>query len=91
MISLIDALASALKIPAIMCVLMGVIEGKDLGKYILGSIAIMAVSIVVGILCKMSSTVLQTEGGYTTAGIQAYRDGGCTSDMCLWDISIPTA
>ena len=65
-ISLIDALASALKIPAIMCVLMGVIEGKDLGKYILGSIAIMAVSIVVGILCKMSSTVLQTEGGYTT-------------------------
>lgn len=69
-ISLIDALASALKIPAIMCVLMGVIEGKVLGKYILGSIAIMAVSIVVGILCKMSSTVLQTEGGYTTAAFK---------------------
>ena len=69
-ISLIDALASALKIPAIMCVLMGVIEGKHLGKYILGSIAIMAVSIVVGILCKMSSTVLQTEGGYTTAAFK---------------------
>lgn len=69
-ISLIDALASALKIPAIMCVLMGVIEEKDLGKYILGSIAIMAVSIVVGILCKMSSTVLQTEGGYTTAAFK---------------------
>lgn len=31
-ISLIDALASALKIPAIMCVLMGVIEGKDFGN-----------------------------------------------------------
>lgn len=69
-ISLIDALASALKIPAIMCVLMGVTGGKDLGKYILGSIAIMAVSIVVGILCKMSSTVLQTEGGYTTAAFK---------------------
>lgn len=69
-ISLIDALASALKIPAIMSVLMGVIEGKDLGKYILGSIAIMAVSIVVGILCKMSSTMLQTEGGYTTAAFK---------------------
>ena len=69
-ISLIDALASALKIPAIMCVLMGVIEGKDLGKYILGSIAIMAVSVIVGILCKMSSTVLQTEGGYTTAAFK---------------------
>ena len=69
-ISLIDALASALKIPAIMCVLMGVIGGEDLGKYILGSIAIMAVSIIVGILCKMSSTVLQTEGGYTTAAFK---------------------
>ena len=69
-ISLIDALASALKIPAIMCVLMGVIEEKDLGKYILGSIAIMAVSIIVGILCKMSSTMLQTEGGYTTAAFK---------------------
>lgn len=69
-ISLIDALASALKIPAIMYVLMGVIEGKDIGKYILGSIAIMAVSIIVGILCKMSSTVLQTEGGYTTAAFK---------------------
>lgn len=69
-ISLIDALASALKIPAIMCVLMGVIEEKDFGKYILGSIAIMAVSIIVGILCKMSSTMLQTEGGYTTAAFK---------------------
>lgn len=69
-ISLIDALASALKIPAIMCVLMGVVEGKDLGKYILGSIVIMAVSVIVGILCKMSSTVLQTEGGYTTAAFK---------------------
>ena len=69
-ISLIDALASALKIPAIMCVLMGVIEGKAFGKYILGSIAIMAVSIIVGILCKMSSTMLQTEGGYTTAAFK---------------------
>ena len=69
-ISLIDALASAFKIPAIMCVLMGVIGGEDLGKYILGSIAIMAVSIIVGILCKMSSTVLQTEGGYTTAAFK---------------------
>ena len=69
-ISLIDALASALKIPAIMCVLMGVIEGKDFGKYILGSMAIMAVSIIVGILCKMSSTMLQTEGGYTTAAFK---------------------
>ena len=69
-ISLIDALASALKIPAIMCVLMGVVEGKDHGKYILGSIVIMAVSVIVGILCKMSSTVLQTEGGYTTAAFK---------------------
>ena len=69
-ISLIDALASALRIPAIMCVLMGIIEGKDLGKYILGSIVLMAVSIIVGILCRMKSTMLQTEGGYTTSAFK---------------------
>lgn len=69
-ISLIDALASALRIPAIMCVLMGIIEGKNLGRYILGSIAIMAVSITVGILCRMKSTMLQTEGGYTTSAFK---------------------
>lgn len=47
-LGLIEALASAMRIPAIMYILMG----------------IMGVSIVISVLCKMRSTVLQTEGGY---------------------------
>ena len=63
-LGLIEALASAMRIPAIMYILMGIIEGKPLGRYIAGSLAIMGVSVVVSVFCKMRSTVLQTEGGY---------------------------
>lgn len=63
-LGLIEALASAMRIPAIMYILMGIIEGKPLGRYIAGSLGIMGVSIVISVLCKMISTVLQTEGGY---------------------------
>ena len=69
-IGLIDALAMALKIPAIMCVLMGVMNGENLGRYIWASVAIMAVSIIISLCCKMSSTMLQTEGGYNTAAFK---------------------
>lgn len=63
-LGLIEALASAMRIPAIMYILMGIIDKQSLGGYIAGSLGIMAVSIVVSVLCKMRSTVLQTEGGY---------------------------
>lgn len=63
-LGLIEALASAMRIPAIMYILMGIIDKQSLGRYIAGSLGIMAVSIVVSVLCKMRSTVLQTEGGY---------------------------
>ncbi len=63
-LGLIEALASAMRIPAIMYVLMGIIDKQSLGRYIAGSLGIMAVSIVVSVFCKMRSTVLQTEGGY---------------------------
>lgn len=63
-LGLIEALASAMRIPAIMYVLMGIIDKQPLGRYIAGSLGIMAVSIVVSVFCKMRSTVLQTEGGY---------------------------
>lgn len=63
-LGLIEALASAMRIPAIMYILMGIIDKQPLGRYIAGSLGIMAVSIVVSVLCKMRSTVLQTEGGY---------------------------
>lgn len=69
-IGLIDALAMALKIPAIMCVLMGVMNGDNLGRYIWTSVAIMSVSIIISLCCKMFSTMLQTEGGYNTAAFK---------------------
>ena len=46
-IGLIEALASAMKIPAIMYILIGLMSGKPIGKYIGGSIAIMVIAIVV--------------------------------------------
>lgn len=63
-LGLIEALASAMRIPAIMYILMGIIDKQPLGRYIAGSLGIMAVSIVASVFCKMRSTVLQTEGGY---------------------------
>lgn len=69
-IGLIDALAMALKIPAIMCVLMCVMNGDNLGRYIWTSVAIMSVSIIISLCCKMFSTMLQTEGGYNTAAFK---------------------
>lgn len=63
-LGLIEALASAMRIPAIMYILMGIIDKQPLGRYIAGSLGIMAVSIVISVFCKMRSTVLQTEGGY---------------------------
>ena len=66
-IGLIEALASAMKIPAIMYILIGLQSGKSIGKYIGGSIAIMVIAIVVDVICKRYSTVLQTEGGYNAS------------------------
>ena len=48
-IGLIEALASAMKIPAIMYILIGLMSGKPIGKYIGGSIAIMVIAIVVDV------------------------------------------
>ena len=51
-IGLIEALASAMKIPAIMYILIGLLSGKPTGKYIGGSVAIMVLAIVVDVICK---------------------------------------
>ena len=50
-----------MKIPAIMYILIGLLSGKPTGKYIGGSVAIMVLAIVVDVICKRYSTVLQTE------------------------------
>ncbi len=66
-LGLIEALASAMKIPAVMYILIGLMSGETMGKYIRGSLLIMAAAIVVGVLCKRFSTMLQTVGGYNAA------------------------
>ena len=72
-IGLIEALASAMKIPAIMYILIGLLSGKTTGKYIGGSIAIMVLAIVIDVICKRYSTVLQTEGGYNASAFMRIK------------------
>ena len=73
MIGLVEALASAMKIPAIMYILIGLISGESMGKYIGGSITIMGIAIVTDIICKRFSTVLQTEGGYNASAFMRIK------------------
>lgn len=72
-IGLAEALASAMKIPAIMYVLIGLISKETMGKYIIGSIAIMGIAVTVDIICKRFSTVLQTEGGYNASAFMRIK------------------
>ena len=72
-IGLVEALASAMKIPAIMYILSGLLSGESMGKYIGGSIAIMGIAIVTDIICKRFSTVLQTEGGYNASAFMRIK------------------
>ena len=69
-LGVIDAMASALRIPAIMYILMGLLGGGAMGKYIAVAVGIMGISILVSFLCKMRSTVLQTEGGYSATAFK---------------------
>ena len=62
-----------MKIPAIMYILMGLIEEKSMGKYILGSLVLMIVAIVVDVICKRISSVLQTEGGYNASAFMRIK------------------
>ena len=66
-ISLAEALASAMKIPAVIYILMGLLSGEAMGKYIRGCLLIMTAAIVIGVLCRRFTTMLQTEGGYNAA------------------------
>ena len=66
-IGLVEAIAAAMKIPAVMYILIGLMSGEPMKKYICGSLIIMAAAIVVGVLCRRFSTMLQTVGGYNAA------------------------
>ena len=56
-----------------MYILIGLLSGKTTGKYIGGSIAIMVLAIVIDVICKRYSTVLQTEGGYNASALDVYK------------------
>ena len=66
-ISFAEALASAMKIPAVIYILVGLLSGEAMGKYIRGCLLIMTAAIVIGVLCRRFTTMLQTEGGYNAA------------------------
>ena len=70
---LVEALASAMKIPAIMYILIGLMSKDDMGKYITGSLAIMIVAVGVDIICKRFSSVLQTEAGYNASAFMRIK------------------
>ena len=72
-IGLAEALASAMKVPAMMYILIGLMSGEAMGKYITGSLLMMGGAIIVGIVCKRYSTVLQTEAGYNAAAFTRIR------------------
>ena len=72
-IGLVEAIAAAMKIPAVMYVLIGLMSGEPMKKYICGSLIIMVVAIVVGVLCRRFSTMLQTVGGYNAAAFARVR------------------
>lgn len=65
-LGVIEALASAMKIPAIMHIISG-FNLEPMEKYIYGSLLIMVISISIGVFCKRYSTILQTEGGYNAS------------------------
>lgn len=89
-IGLVEALASAMKIPAIMYILIGLINKEAMGKYIGGSLAIMVIAIVIDIICKRFSTVLQTEGGYNASAFMRIKIAEHLRYLPM-DILIPTA
>lgn len=65
-LGVLEALASALRVPAVMLVLAGLTQPgvDDIRPYILGSLALMLVSVVIGIATRARISVLETEAGY---------------------------
>lgn len=66
-LGVIQAVCEAMKIPAIMIVLMDITDNTLSSKTIFLSFAIMLVSIMVDFFVRKKSTMLQTEAGYNAA------------------------
>lgn len=65
-LDLLEAFGSALKVPAVMIVLMGLMRmgTEDIRPCIVWSIVVMAISIVINIATRAAISVLETEAGY---------------------------
>jgi len=65
-LNLFQAIFEALKIPAISCMIKALLEGNVTKKTCLTCLEIMLVSVIGSGIFKSKSTMLQTEGGYST-------------------------
>ena len=65
-LSLVQAMFEALKIPAIACMIRALFDGNVTGKTCLACLGIMLVSIIGSGILKSKASMLQTEGGYNT-------------------------
>jgi len=65
-LSLVQAMFEALKIPAIACMVKALLDNNVTSKTCLTCLCIMLVSIIGAGLAKSKATMLQTEGGYNT-------------------------
>lgn len=69
-LGLLEAVGEALKIPAVMLILLYVIRGDVPTKIIWESVILMLVSLLIILFSHKSATMLQTEGGYNTAAFK---------------------
>ena len=65
-LNLFQAIFEALKIPAISCMIKALLEGNVTKKTCLTCLGIMLVSVIGSGIFRSKSTMLQTEGGYST-------------------------
>lgn len=69
-LGVIASLATAAKIPAIMLILQAIVQENLDGKAIIASLGLMLVGLIITVICKRFSTMLQTEAGYDSAAFK---------------------
>ena len=69
-LGVLQAIGEAMKIPAIMIILMAVTDKNISTGMIWEAVAVMAASVLISFVSKMHSTMLQTEGGYNAAAFK---------------------
>ena len=69
-LGVLQAIGEAMKIPAIMIILIAVTDKNISTGMIWGAVAVMTASVLISFVSKMRSTMLQTEGGYNAAAFK---------------------